>query len=375
MPLEVEWIDDPERWTQFRDGWDELVERSCRPSIFSTWDFLEASWNHFARPAGNRLAVLAFHEGGSPLGFAPLRLSTRTRFGLPLRRLHLLAGWEADRVPFIFPRDREGEFAHRFVAFLEDRADDWDSMSLHEVSADSALPAVLHEWHSSRRDLRVVEQEDSGSPYITLDGGWEGFLSQLGARSRKNLKQCLRRLEKRGPEALEVFTEPAEMDDALDLYLDLEGRSWKPGEGQGLGRDRARLGFYRDLLRRLSGKGRASVSFLARGAKRIAGAVEYHLDGRTYLVHTTFDQNEARFSPGVAVRALCIQRCLQRGVHEYELQGGFLEQKIHWTRALHPRVEIHVVQLRHLRQRLVFGRSWLKSWADRRLAKGGSSSH
>ena len=96
MSLELELIDDPRRWAQDREVWDQVVGESETPSIFSTWDFLEASWLRFAQPFGHRLAIVALRERGRAVGFVPLRLTEQRRLGLALRCLTELAGWEAD---------------------------------------------------------------------------------------------------------------------------------------------------------------------------------------------------------------------------------------------------------------------------------------
>src|SRR5512146_259510 len=114
MALEVEWIDDARRWGEYRDLWDGLVERSGRPSIFATWDFLQCSWRHHAEPSGHRLAVFVFRDDGRPAGAAAFRVLHTRHYGLPVRRLCPLATTHADyQAPLILPpaRAREGALA------------------------------------------------------------------------------------------------------------------------------------------------------------------------------------------------------------------------------------------------------------------------
>jgi CelD/BcsL family acetyltransferase involved in cellulose biosynthesis len=380
MSLKVEWIDEPDRWRELASGWDGLVESCERPSVFTTWDFLEASWLHFAAPYGDRLAIFALHEGDGVIGFAPLRLSRRRRWRLSLKSLRLLASWEADRTPFVFPRGRERECTLALLRFLGENGDRWDSLDLVEVAADGEILPAFREWRTSTLRTSLREVETSASPYVSLDGSWEDYLSRLGASTRKHVRRWLRKLEALGGYEVEVFKEPGSMNEALDAYLGIEAVSWKSQVGQGIRKSAQNVAFYRDLLPRLARRGRAEVVFLRHRGERLAGFIELSLETTVYASQTTFDSRYEQLSPGAALQALCLKRRMESGASVYELFAKFHHDKLRWADEVRPSVNLKVRRLGSARGWLCFGPSVLKGylrsrrWLRQPLAPGRAES-
>jgi CelD/BcsL family acetyltransferase involved in cellulose biosynthesis len=371
-PLEVLWIDDPEDWARYRDGWDDLVEKSSLPSIFSTWDFLECSWLHFARPRGARLAIIAVLQEGRPVGFAPWCLSTRRRFGLTLRRLHFLATWQSDRARPIFAAGRETACTWAVLDCLQNRARDWDLLELAQLATDEPLSRTLREW-AARQGYRLTEQPTSQSPYVTLPPGGESVMARLGSRMREGLRRHRRKLEAQGPCLLEIFEKPEEMGHALDLYFDVERRSWKPGAQQGAGKDDRNEAFYRELLPRLARKNLAAVKFLTQGGRPLAGEITYRLGTTVYGNQWTFDNAYATHSPGNLLRALSLDWHAAAGAERFEMYARFLSSKLRWTSTSWDNATFRIYQTRGLRRLILFTPGRLKTGL-RALLRGASKS-
>lgn len=371
--LDLEWIDDEERWRELRDVWEGLVAASETPSIFNTWDFLEASWEVFAKPSGNRLAILVLREHGAPLGFLPLRLIIGRRLGLPTYRLKRLASWETDRVPFAFPKGREAECAEAVLRFLDDWRDRWDSLELREVAPDGGFLAALGGWVQGRSDLVLHEVEASPSPYVALEGSWEAYLSSLGATTRKGLRRRLKHLGELGPFAVKSFCEPAQIGIGLERYLEVEARSWKPEAGQGIGKNERNQAFYRRLLPRLAAQGRARVALLEQSDRFLAGLVELRLGGTAYASQTAFDRECAHHSPGFVLQALRLECSVQEGVKEYELFAKFLADKLRFTKRLRPSRDVVLLRWRGLRRRLLFTAGRIRRLVRRPRPEGGAA--
>jgi CelD/BcsL family acetyltransferase involved in cellulose biosynthesis len=365
--LEARWVEEPGGWLRYREGWDERVESSADPSIFSTWDFLETSWLHFARPFGNSLAVIALLEEGRPLGFVPLRIARSRHFGLEVRRLRALASWNSDRPRPIFPRGREAACAAATVAFLEERARDWDVLELEQLSRNDVLGLAVHDW-ARRAGHELTTEATSPSPYFSLEGteGTGDVMSRLGSRMRESIRRHRRRLEAQGECTLSVFEKPEEIGRALDMYLEMERRSWKPEARQGAGKDERNTAFYRELLPRLAREGRATVMFLTQGGKQLAGEISYRLGGVAYGNQWTFDRAYSSFSPGNLLKALALQWHASHGVRRYEMYARFLENKLRWTSTTWENATVRVFQTSGLRRWVAFTPGRLK----RRLRRG-----
>jgi CelD/BcsL family acetyltransferase involved in cellulose biosynthesis len=353
--VDFEWIERPERWRELRDVWDGVVARSAEPSIYATFDFLESSFNHFALPHRSELAILVLWEGGRLEGFAPLRLSQTRFYGVTVRKLSLLNDWEADRAPLVFPAGKQEECALAMFSFLSQQSWRWDFLKIRQVSPAGDVARGVSRWCHDHKNLVLLERDRSPSPFVPLAGlSWELYLAGLGARTRKNVRRLLHHVDGEGGH-LEVFEEPGRMGLALDLYLDLEIRSWKRQAGQGVGKNSRNAAFYRDLLPRLAADKRASVSFLKVGHRRVAALIEYRFEDSVYAIQTVFDDQAAISSPGAALQALCLKRWIGAGARDYELCANFLEDKLRWTSHLRENREVVIQQRSRPRHWFLFG--------------------
>lgn len=147
----------------------------------------------------------------------------------------------------------------------------------------------------------------------------------------------------------------------MDLYLDLERRSWKAGAHQGAGKDRRNEGFYGELLPRLARQSGATIKFLMQDDRRLAGEITYRLGSTVYGNQWTFDNAYARFSPGNLLRALSLEWHAARGARRFELYARFLPNKLRWTPMSWDNTTLRVFQMRGLRRLALFAPGLLKS--------------
>ena len=353
MTLTVEWLEDPQRWSELRDPWDLMAERSAWPTIYATWDFLDCCRLHFA-PRRSRLAIAVVREGRQAVGFAPMLITQRQRFGLPMRQLGLLASWEADRAPLVVTAGREGECIEALLAAIAKRARDWDYLQLNELAPEAPLVAALRGWATAARGFRLVESHPSPSPFINLETDVDGWLASLGASTRKSFRRYQRQLEALGRCELEMCDAPETIGPALERYLEIEDRSWKRGAGQGVAKDQRNRAFYRDALPRLAARRRGAVALLTVDGKPIAGNIELWLGRVGYCPQTTFDPEFARYSPGNVLQVMTLRWHHARGIKEYGLFGRFLENKRRFTQDFRANLNLRVLQMRSPRHWILF---------------------
>lgn len=359
MSLNVEWISNPKRWNDFRDSWNQTLSQSERPSIFTSWDFLQASWTHFALSYGSRMAILRLFDSSGDVGFAPMRISQSRRYGMPLRRLTHLAQWECDRAPFIFAAGREEECSAAFWNALEDRIDDWDQLELNEFSPDDALVRQTVARCASLKTFSVTNNQCSPSVFLTFPDDWENLSASFGSSHRQNVRRRLRQLERKGSYEFEVFEEPETMSKALEYFVRIEQESWKSESGQGIGKDHRHIQFYRDILERLSPRGEVTVSFINQGGVRLSALMEYRFGGDIIMSQTAFLKTHESASPGLVHMALSLKRHLEDGARQYEFEAKFLHHKKRWSKRLHENVRLRIVQNRWLKHRILFPRASL----------------
>jgi CelD/BcsL family acetyltransferase involved in cellulose biosynthesis len=145
-------------------------------------------------------------------------------------------------------------------------------------------------------------------------------LAALRSSVRWRIRRSLRALAP-------VETEWAEdVDAALSIFgelVELHQARWTAAGDTGVFASRRFEAFHRDLIPRLM-ETRQVVLFRVRSATGTVGCVYGHLEDRRMLQYqsgfATFDDN--RIKPGLTVHALCMQACMERGLHEYDLLAG-----------------------------------------------------
>jgi CelD/BcsL family acetyltransferase involved in cellulose biosynthesis len=375
MTVTVERISDPVRWREVRDEWDGVVLSTSRPSIYATWDFLDASWTHFAAPVGDRLSAFMVRDGGRAIGVAGYRQARRRPPVVGLRRLCVLGGWESDRPAPAFESGRESECAAALLGDLEKRGAEWDVLDWREAPIEHPFTSALRAWagHSAARQLS--ERERSPSAVVELPGTWDEYLAQRSRNERSNLRRQLKRLDGHGPWEHEIRESAEDMPQAFQEYLAIEARSWKPAQGQGIGRSPRTIAFYRDLLVRCARRGLATVHLLKLGDEHVAGEITLRLGGCAWGQQWTYDERHTDLAPGSVLKGLILRREIEQGTTRYELLALFAENKKRWTRVFQPNIRLGVRQTGGLRRRLFAAGAMTREAAYARGEEAESPSH
>src|SRR6266849_10377773 len=141
--MRVEMIDDPKRFNDIREDWNELLANSPNNSLTVTWEWLSSWWQAYG--SARRMRIIAVWDGKMLIGAAPLlarqtaHLYYRT---LPFRRIEFLASGESpgdevcsDYLDWIATAGREAEIVNLTLEFLSrDLAREWHEIQLPDVS-------------------------------------------------------------------------------------------------------------------------------------------------------------------------------------------------------------------------------------------------
>jgi CelD/BcsL family acetyltransferase involved in cellulose biosynthesis len=324
-------VDTESGFDELEGDWNRLSDRAG-VSCFSTYDFVRCAWDHFHGPS-DRLLLLVLTTGGSVEGIAPLYVGRCRTWGVPHRAIRFIATWEGDR-PRLLASGSEQEFWAEILRFLVRTGSAGEALELFEQPAEgpggSGWGFLPRGWH--------WEQEcDAVGYYISLEGTWEDYLSRLDAHTRQEWRRRRKRLASRdGGLCVECVAEPDRMPLAVERFAALEQSGWKAAAGVGVGKDDRHRGFYRDLLVRFSGKGRARLYFLTSGGEDLAAKMFlYHRDV-VYSRHLTYSPAHAAVAPGILLHAELIREHFGGPWRELDLlgmreDGAPPEHKIRWA--------------------------------------------
>ncbi len=305
---------------------DALNLASRRPTPFGGTRLLQEFIDHdeYAGP-GVEVRLLAAVEGGRLVGLLPLRRVPVRALGRDEALLEFLITHDNDRPDLVARPEDEARCAAALWRHLLGPGRDWHFLELRNVEPGSALlPAAGRPLPGAF--ARVVEgaptaviptpQGDLAAWYKTLKKGWRHTVARLGRR-------CL------GAGAVELVTcrDPRARGPLLDLYLDLEARSWK--RGHGVARHPARLALHRALCAPDHPLA-LTFQFLLLDGFAVSGFVFGEFAGTLYGLEICYDAAFQALGPGNLMSLASAGEAIARGHRSLNLFADFAYYKGNW---------------------------------------------
>ena len=255
-----------------RSEWDALLDEYPYSTIFSTYEWLVPWWRAFG--GKDRLLVLAFRDTSSALvGLAPMALTTRRAFPVPLRLLRLMGdgSHDSDNLDLPVRSGWETALSQGLLDWMQQNAELWDVCELNTLPSHSAVGTRLlqdlgeRKWRcfTSTRPQTVVELAET----------WESYLKGISSKERGKIGLRTRRLEKKYEVRIRRCAEEGEIDSLLRALYELHGKHWQQRGLPGTLHSPARRQFYGELARLLLARRRLEFWVLELQGKSCGRAV------------------------------------------------------------------------------------------------------
>lgn len=317
------------------ETWDDLLVRSGNYLPFMThgWVTAWARWLLGKR----RLSVIVAKRGGELLGIAPLALS---KAGWGIRRLEFAADENVSRYDFIVsPQFRAGFFRY-LSRFLLSEGGGWDEVLLN------FFPTFWSNYEHVRKTF-VEQGYRQGenffqSPYIRLEGNWEGFLARMNRKFRGNLRNNIRKTEREGVSCsmVDIGKDP---ERAAEKIFEVERKSWKQAKGTALTSRVEMEGFYRDVIRSAWKEGVLYLALAEKDGRPVAYDFNWAKDDTVFSLKMGYDEEFRNLGVGKVLFAYTIRKSLEDGFKYHELMGLDEAFKTEWTRdaRIHSRLHLY----------------------------------
>jgi hypothetical protein len=311
---------------------DALNLVSRRPSPFETLEYLESFLGHDEHAvSGQAPLLLLMLDAGVVAGWVALRVLRERVLGLATSRVTFLVTHDVDRPGLVCRPEDEERCADAVWRHLLDRegADAIELMAQDEHAALLPGGRAFPGWR-----VRIFDSIPNSTipvPPTTLAGWFQG----LGKKHRLNVGRLGRRLLAAGSVELLTARHPDDLDAFLDLYLDVERRSWKGPAAAGIGRHPARIALFREQCR--PGRAVAPVIHLvALDGVPVAGMFGVEFAGTLFAREIAFDEGYEGLAPGHLLMLLAIGDAMSRRLSAVNLLGFFGYYKSRWGAVITP---------------------------------------
>jgi CelD/BcsL family acetyltransferase involved in cellulose biosynthesis len=328
-----------------RPEWDSLLSAYPCSTTFSTYEWLVPWWRAFG--GKDRLLVLAFRDASSVLvGLAPLALTKRMAFSLPLRVLRLMGdgSHDSDNLDLPVRSGWEQVFSEGVIDWMRSNPELWDVCELNTVPSVSAAATKIaqelgkRKWHCfiSTRPQSVVELPES----------WEAYLKGISSKERAKIGLRFRRLEKKYDVRIRKCCAEDDLESFLAALYDLHGKHWQLRGLPGTLHSSARRQFYGELSRLLLAGGRLEFWVLELQSKIVATQFGLRHEATVFSLQEGFDPDYAADSVGYVLRSQVLKQLIADGVSRYDFLGGTDDSKIRWGAEVKKYLNLHFARPR-----------------------------
>ncbi|OFW39486.1 MAG: hypothetical protein A3J28_14350 [Acidobacteria bacterium RIFCSPLOWO2_12_FULL_60_22] len=323
----VEVISDFESLVSAKPVWDRLVDLAGIDHPFLSHDWILSWWESFG--AGRQLNILLVKDGEDLIGIAPLMVSRRRMYGIPVRELGFIYNDHTPRFDFIVARDHASVYEAVWRHLL-DRREEWDLLKLCQIDSGSRtlleLPLL-----AAASGCQVGTWPSIESPYLRIEKSFEQYFKSLNTGLRQNLKRRMKRLEERGAVEFECVSAEEQIDSALPDAFRIEASSWKHSAGTAIDCHSELQKFYSSVAHRAARRGALYLTFLRVNGLRIAFDLSLIHNNKRFILKPGYLQEYHSCSPGQQLMAMTIRDAFARGLTEIDFLGAVEAWKLSWT--------------------------------------------
>jgi len=327
---------------EIETAWNELIRDSYFDAPFYSWAWHHKWWEHFGNE--HELFIIVVQDSDGALqAIAPLRRRKTRLRGLRANEICFLYNYVAPRSSILVRNGSRGLQAVRaIIEYLSRQRVQWDQIRLEDI--DEGMPylsALCNQADSC--GLHTIATTGRRSPFVTIGTDFRKYtLDTLRGERRRSIKHKVNRLLKRTDYRFMEFTEPEQMQTAIDLAFRVSKASWKGEKGSDMSGSAPRKAFYIDITDHFARLGQIKVWISFLGDNPIA--VQYQLtNGQVvYMLISDFDERYRSLSPGTVLLYQIMEKLHDTEVNEFDFSGNCYEYKTKWATGLRRHVTLEI---------------------------------
>jgi CelD/BcsL family acetyltransferase involved in cellulose biosynthesis len=282
-------------------AWDALAQWTVEPNpFFESWYLLPAL--RAFDPHG-RVKLLVLEADGQIAGLLPVRYEKRY-YGHLIPHLSSWTHANCFLAAPLIARGFEELFWSHLLRWADAHAQQALFLHLAHMPAtgpiQNTLGTVLAQQARTRPSATVRRAERALLASRAPPASY--FEEALSAKKRKELRRQHRRLEDEGELAFARHHDGEGLGEWIAAFLALEARGWKGRAGSALASDQRTACLFADALAGGARRGRLERLALTLDGRPIAMLASFITPPGAFSFKTAFDEDYARFSPGVLLQ-------------------------------------------------------------------------
>jgi CelD/BcsL family acetyltransferase involved in cellulose biosynthesis len=229
---------------------------------------------------------------------------------------------------------RERRRARHFEALVEAvfaARKEWDCIELADLSEESAAPGLLEE-QARRRKFRLAEGAGQVCPCVPLAPSWNELLKIVKEKKRSAIKWRRKKLLQAYPTQFQIFSDPAQVDAALETLARLHTLSRQRKNETGNFYRADYQAFHRDVAHAMARAGYLYIAQMDCDGRPVASTYGFHVGSVLFDYQKGYDPAYSRDGVGSVLTGMVIEDAIER-LHAQELDflRGTEEYKYFWA--------------------------------------------
>jgi CelD/BcsL family acetyltransferase involved in cellulose biosynthesis len=280
-------------------AWDQLSVDASEPNPFAERWYLAAAVKALAGPHDITIAMV--WDGDALIGLMPLQLQSRYA-GLPIAHVQNWLNHNAFLGTPLVAKGAERLFWSALLTYFDTA--EQNALFLHLCGMATKGPVVEALKEICRMDRRRYAMVHCAQRALLEHGltPAEYLDATVRGKKRKELRRQHNRLADEGELLFTRSGGSAQLDAWIDAFLALERGGWKGANGSALDCADGTRALFRLALRGAAQAGKLELLDLRLHGQPIAMLVNFLIPPGAFSFKTAFDEDYARFSPGVLLQ-------------------------------------------------------------------------
>ena len=277
--------------------WDALAAQASEPNPFGERWYLEAALSAL----GSDTIRIAAVRDESLIGVMPLTAQNRYA-GLPIAHMQNWLNHNAFLGTPLVRKGAEREFWAAMLSQLDGAPESGLFLHLAGMAINEPVAAALEsQCQSEKRRFALVHREDRAllARGLSPDAYWE---QNVRGKKRKELRRQHKRLAEEGVMTFERGDGSNRLDQWITDFLALEKAGWKGENGSALDCADETRSLFSSALQGAATAGKLELLTHYLDDRPIAMLANFLTPPAAFSFKTAFDENYARFSPGVLLQ-------------------------------------------------------------------------
>lgn len=318
--------------TALAPAWRALHARARHASIFNSWEWLSAWWEHYGQ--NRQLYVLVVREDDSVVGILPAYVEKTRVLRMAEMNVMCFLGTGGDTAPddldALIDPDREKSVAAALAGYVFGELKEWDALWMTDMAADSVLRAALQNVPKGR--FWKTEGVSARIGFLHLPESWEAYLESLTSFRRKELRRFRRKFNEQTGAKFYVWKDAQQLDTAIDRLVALHHLRWHGRVEHYSFSSKEYVDFHRRVMHACMANDWLRLYCLEVNGEIIAIDYCYRFRDQIFDFQRGFDPAYMVLGPGSLLTGYVIDHAMQEGNRIYDMLRGEYDYKTLWVR-------------------------------------------